>query len=380
MGELVDENGVPANPSPSSRFKSIAAVAVGLALCVAVWFQRATIGSALAEIRGLSAVAVVILVGLTVYERWSRGDIVRRLLGDPVGIGRAVTIHDVGTAVSKGVPLGGALGTAMRWSISRNSGVRPSTFATMLIAYGIATTFATWLLPMFALLLDLTQRPANTTDVVLLGVIGAVLVGSLALWATVLGSDRLEAWTVGRTRRIWDKLARRIPALDGQDPAIGVAEVRRDLRQAGRSPWGLLARTLLAQACGAVILYVTLRSLGVGGELGMTEFFRVFFLAHLAGTFAPTPGGVGVVEAGTTGALIAAGVDTTTALAGVLVYRFLTYVVPIAFGAMLYLVWRVRGTRITSATLIPHGASFETALPHLPCSAHQGLRQHRHAG
>ena len=69
----------------------------------------------------------------------------------------------------------------------------------------------------------------------------------------------------------------------------------------------------------------------------MTEFFRVFFLAHLAATFAPTPGGVGVVEAGTTGALMAAGVETTTALAAVIIYRFLTYVVPIVFGALLYL-------------------------------------------
>ena len=156
---------------------------------------------------------------LTVYERWSRGDIVRRLLGEPVGIGRAVTIHDVGTAVSKGVPLGGALGTALRWSISRNSGVRPPTFASMLIAYGIATTFATWLLPLAALLLDLTQRPADTTDLVLLGVITAVLVGSVVFWTVVLRSDRLESWTVGRTRRVWAVLARRVPALDGQDPA-----------------------------------------------------------------------------------------------------------------------------------------------------------------
>ena len=51
------------------------------------------------------------------------------------------------------------------------------------------------------------------------------------------------------------------------------------------------------------------------------------------GTFAPTPGGVGVVEAGMTGALVAAGVAAAPALAAVLVYRFLTYIVPILLGA-----------------------------------------------
>ncbi len=373
--EPVDEPSVTAAATNSSSLlRTGAAAAICAVLVAAVWFQRDTIGSALAEIRNLSIVAVVALLVLTVYERWSRGNIVQRLLGEPVGIGRAVTIHDVGTAVSKGVPLGGALGTAMRWSISRNSGVRPPTFATMLIAYGIATTFATWLLPLLALLLDLTRRPPNTTDLVLLGVISAVLVGSVAFWTVVLRSDRLEHWTVGRTRKVWEMLARRVPALDGQDPAAGVADVRRELRRRGRRPWGLLGRTMLAQACGAVILLVSLRSLGVGSELGVTEFFRVFFLAHLAATFAPTPGGVGVVEAGTTGALMAAGVDTTTALAAVIIYRFLTYVVPIMFGALLYVVWRVRSGRPQSATLNDHGSPFDTAVPDIPCAPHQGIR------
>ncbi len=106
----------------------------------------------------------------------------------------------------------------------------------------------------------------------------------------------------------------------------------------------------------------------------MTEFFRVFFLAHLAATFAPTPGGVGVVEAGTTGALMAAGVETTTALAAVIIYRFLTYVVPIVFGALLYVVWRVRSIRQRSATLNDHGSSFDTAVPDISCAPHQGVR------
>ena len=376
MAEAVNDDKVGVSFVPSSLIRGFAAAAVGATLTLAVWLQRETVGSALAEIRGLSVLAVVGLLALTVYERWSRGDIVRRLLGDPVRIGRAVTIHDVGTAVSKGVPLGGALGTAMRWSISRNSGVRPPTFAAMLIAYGIATTFATWLLPMFALLLDLTQRPATTTDMLLLGVIAAVLAGSVLFWSVVLRSDRLETWTIGRTRRVWQSLARRLPMLDKQDPAAGVGDVRRDLRRTGRRPWSLLVRAMLAQACGAVILLVALRALGVGSELGATEFFRVFFLAHLAGTFAPTPGGVGVVEAGMTGALMTAGVETTTALAAVIIYRFLTYVVPILFGALLYVLWRVRTARVASATLKSHGTPLDTAISDIPCASHQGVRHH----
>ncbi len=60
--------------------------------------------------RALSLGVVVALIGLGVLERVSRADIVRRLLGTTT-LGRSLTIHDVGTAASKGVPLGGPLAT-----------------------------------------------------------------------------------------------------------------------------------------------------------------------------------------------------------------------------------------------------------------------------
>lgn len=325
-----------------------------VALGVAIWFQRSTVIDALAEIRRLSLPAIGLLLILTVYERWSRADIVRRLLGEPTGIGTAVVIHDVGTAVSKGVPLGGALGTALRWSIARESGISAPRFAVMLIAYGVATTFSSWLLPLFAVIADLTQRDPGRIDSLILVVIVGVVGGSAGFWIFALNSHRAAKFATSITTWVWSRLARRLPSLDGVDPAVGVAAVRSELHRIGRYPWGLLGRTLLAQACGSLILLTALRSLGVGDELGATEFFRVFFLTHLLGTFAPTPGGVGVVEAGLTGALVAAGVDTTTALAGVLVYRLLTYVLPIAFGALLMLVWRagwIRCGRQPPATL-----------------------------
>ncbi len=354
--------------------RRLVAVLLVAALSVALWARRELIADALDEMSRLSVMALSLLCILTVYERLSRGDIMRRLLGENVSLRRAVTIHDVGTAVSKGVPFGGAVGTAMRWSIARQSGVEPTRFASMLIAYGIATTFVSWLLPFGALLVDLTQRSASATDIVILAVIAAVITASAVFWMIVLRSERLEGWAAGRIGAMWSKLAGKVSSLDAHDPAASVADVRRELLNIARRPFPLLGRTLLAQLCGSVILLVALRSLGVGAELGTTEFFRLFFITHLIGTFAPTPGGVGVVEAGATGALVAAGVDTTTALAGVLVYRFLTYVLPIVFGAVLYLVWRVRSSQRQSATLEPHGASFDSSVPDLSRIENQGVR------
>ena len=66
------------------------------------------------------------------------------------------------------------------------------------------------------------------------------------------------------------------------------------------------------------------------------------FIVTLLGWFIPTPGGVGVIEAGLTGALVAAGAPPAGALAAVLVYRAITYVMPIMIGAAMYVVWRTR--------------------------------------
>ena len=318
----------------------VVVAAVGIALAAAVWLRRDMVASALDELRSMSAAVVVLLLALGVLERVTRADVMRRLM-HPVGFGRALTIHDVGTSASKGIPLGGPLATGLRYSIARDAAIPAPTFWSALVAYGVATTFVTWLLPFGVIVVDLTRRPATTTDLAMLAVCAVVVGGSLAFWAVVLGSDRVTTWIVGRLRWASAIAVRRTPALGRHDLVEGFLAARASLREVARRPVGLLLRTALAQAVGAVILLVALRGLGVGAELGSIEFARVFFVVTLLSSFVPVPGGVGVVEAGLTGALVAAGVDAPTALAGVLVYRLLTYIAPIVFGATLYVGWRL---------------------------------------
>jgi uncharacterized protein (TIRG00374 family) len=322
---------------------------VGIALAAAIWSQRATLSDALAEMRGMPPAVIAVLVVLAIVERATRADIVRRLLGQ-VTFGRALTIHDVGTAATKGVPLGGPLATALRWSIARDAAVPTTTFASTLVAYGVATTFVTWLLPLAVLVAELTRQPPDRTDAVLIGVCATVVGVSALFWAVVLGSERIAVWAAGSMRRLRDRLAHRVPAVASHDPGASLLEVRDSLRSVARRPAGLLGRTVVAQSCSAVILLVALRGLGVGAELATLEFLRVYFVVTLLSSFAPTPGGVGVVEAGLTGALVAAGVAAPTALAAVLVYRLLTYVTPIVVGASLYVAWRI-GVRRRSVGL-----------------------------
>jgi uncharacterized membrane protein YbhN (UPF0104 family) len=54
-----------------------------------------------------------------------------------------------------------------------------------------------------------------------------------------------------------------------------------------------------------------------------------------------SPGGVGFVELGLTGTLVAFGASSTEAVAGMLIYRFLETVATIVFGLLAAATWKV---------------------------------------
>ena len=329
----------------------MAMVVFGAAMVVGVWTQRSTFASAVGELRLLPWWIVGTLVLVGVIERVVRIDLYRNLLGGPT-FGTAATVHEVGTAVSKGIPMGGPIATAMRWSMCRDASIPTTAFTVTMIAAGAAAAFVTWTLPLLVLGVDLTRRDADTTDLLVLIVCSVVVFGSIAFWWVTLGSDRIHRWCERRCRQLCDRAGRRIPAAQNVDTTASVDEIRSGLLAVAKRPWGLLTRMTIAQLCGGLVLLIALRGVGVGGELDTIEFLRVFFIVTLLGSFIPTPGGVGVIEAGLSGALVASGVAPASALAAVLVYRLVTYVMPILFGAVLYLFWR-GGATARAAVLRP---------------------------
>jgi putative heme transporter len=75
-------------------------------------------------------------------------------------------------------------------------------------------------------------------------------------------------------------------------------------------------------------------------EVGWVEVLAAFSLVRLVTAIPLTPGGLGVFELVLTGALVAAGTGHARAVAAVLVYRLLTFLVPIPLGIACYFVWR----------------------------------------
>ena len=68
--------------------------------------------------------------------------------------------------------------------------------------------------------------------------------------------------------------------------------------------------------------------------------FAAWTLTRLLTAIPITPGGIGIVELGLTGALVAAGGQNDAVVAAVLLYRLLTWLPPILVGAPSAVFWR----------------------------------------
>ena len=105
--------------------------------------------------------------------------------------------------------------------------------------------------------------------------------------------------------------------------------------------WVLTLATAAGQLAVFVVLVVCLRTLGVSAdEVSLTEAFASWALVRLLGSLPITPGGVGIVELGLTGALLGFGGDNEGVVAAVLLYRALTVLPTLVLGLLAAVVWR----------------------------------------
>ena len=129
-------------------------------------------------------------------------------------------------------------------------------------------------------------------------------------------------------------------------------KLRRQLRAFGLNLLGSLRLLKLqrvgAAACCALLLTATYTLVlyasahAVGLRLGVLETFIVFSLGMLVGTATPTPGGLVGVEAGLFTGFVAYGVSSPAAGAAVLLYRLITYWLPLFPGLFALLYARAR--------------------------------------
>jgi len=276
-----------------------------------------------------------------------------------VTLRQAIMTDQAALAAGYGIVLGGgAVGTGMRIHMFTRWGIAHLTIASSIIATAVVPSFTTWGLPSLLLIGPALRGTASTEQTLAVAVGIPLIIVSFVFWWLALRSSTLFS-TVGRfTGSVRSYLLRKIPlrfstaraAVERTQPLAFSIELRDDVVQLLRGRWVVIftasVSTLIA---GFTCLWTSSVVFDVEG-LTFREALVVFSLVRVVIALSPIPGGTGLAEVGLIVLLERAGVSTIDATGMTLLYRFLTWFLPIVVGSATW--WRYNHAR--SVRLIPH--------------------------
>jgi putative heme transporter len=256
----------------------------------------------------------------------------------------ALALTQIATALSIVVPAGAAVGIAGAYGVLRRWGFEGREIGRAVTLVSLWNQFANLSYPIIAVFL-LTATGGDSALLATAAFVGVAILGvAVAVLALVLSSGRMAtdigdlagrgvSWVLGRFGRA--------PVAWG---GASFDAFREDAVDLLRRRWHVLTLVTYAGTLNVfLVLLVALRACGVtGSEVSLVEAFAAWSLARILGSVPITPAGVGVVELGLSGALIAFGGQNAEVVAAVLLYRFLTMVPTVAFGAAATLTIRRR--------------------------------------
>ena len=262
-----------------------------------------------------------------------------------LGMRRAAVAVEGAAAVSNTVP--GPSGTATRLAMLRSWGYLTDDFARSWLFTSSLTNLVVLVMPVVAVVIAAAQWDLSA-GVVILAVIGLVvsIVGVILVWLMLRSeafSLRVGALT-GRVVRWARGIAHRSPS--AKDFAEAAVRFRDGLTETWTQRGGrLVAAVLAVYLLNGLMLGVSMRAVGLDAAvLPIGASAVVYAFVRLATIVNFTPGGVGVVEALYTAAFVAVAPDANQSVivAGVILFRGVTYAGPIVLGVAALLIWRLR--------------------------------------
>ena len=153
---------------------------------------------------------------------------------------------------------------------------------------------------------DLSFRPPRITLVIFVVLFAVVIIA--------LSINKVRIWVLLRIRPIFTQIG----------PTISII-----VQQPKRLLVSLLSSSLL-NIFYIISFYASLKAFNAEGSIFTIAF--VYLAGATIGQAAPTPGGIGAVEATLIAGLTATGVPSALALSGVLLYRIVTFYLPVLPG------------------------------------------------
>jgi uncharacterized protein (TIRG00374 family) len=305
-------------------------------------FRQIDFAEVWAEIRAMTWLELTVLLVIALWNLLTYVFVWMTVTTPRLSFGRGMLMTQSTTAVSNTVPGGAAIGIGMTYSMMGQWGYSRSRTTTAVLVSGVWNSFIKLGLPVFALAVVALQGRVSSARMIaaLIGLAG--LAAAILVFSAMLHSDETARSAGIRAGRI----ASRLLALIHRSPVSGwdIATVKFrgrtvDLLQHGWLP--ITVASLLSHLSLYLVLLVALRQVGASdAEVSWAEVLAVFAFARLATAIPFTPGGAGVVEAVLIGGLVTAGGEADQIAAAVLLFRALTWALPILVGIVCYLWWR----------------------------------------
>jgi uncharacterized membrane protein YbhN (UPF0104 family) len=327
-----------------------------------VWLLLSNVGELSEVVDALGNVSLadaVLLVALTLVSQLLIGTQLAATVPG-LGLARGMVAVESASAASNVIP--GPSGTATRLAVLRSWGFYTEDFARSWLFTSSLTNFTVLAMPAVAVVLVAIDNDVPGAVFAMAAV--ALVVCAVAVWIVVrvVRSERFARRAgvmTGRAARWTASVARRRPTdRDFEEAAVGF---RNDLR----ASWKTLGTKVTLAVVGTyvttgVIFAISLRATGLGSDvLDIGAIAVVYTGVRLLTIVNFTPGGVGVTEALYISALLAAsdGADQSQIVAGVFLFRGLTYAGPILLGAAALLIWRFRSSWRVHPPAEPAGAA-----------------------
>jgi uncharacterized membrane protein YbhN (UPF0104 family) len=257
---------------------------------------------------------------------------------------QAAAVNLGSTAVANTLPAGGVLAMGVSWAMFAGWGVSTAEYILYTLISGIWNIFARLGLPVIALLIiAITGQPE--TDLLIGSAVGlAFLIAIGAGFWLILHSESF-ARRLGNSLQpalaLACRLARRPQPSSGAESLLAFRDRAAGLVAA--RGWRITVTTTASNLALWLVLLASLRGLGLSqSEVPWQTSLAAFAFVRLLTVLPITPGGAGITELGLVGALAGSAGHGPAAqvTAAVLLYRAVTYLLPIPAGAMASLAWR----------------------------------------
>ena len=317
-------------------------------LCI---FQREVLADIFARLVDLPRVSLVPLACAAIAMICARGFFLFAC-SPGITLRQAIMTDQSALAAGYGIVLGGgAVGTGMRIHMFTTWKIAHLTIASSIIATAVVPSFTTWGLPSLLLIGPVLRGTASTEQTLAVAVGVPLIIVSIIFWWLALRSSTMFS-AVGRfTGSVRTFLLRKVPArfskvrgaVERTQPLAFSVEMRNDLVHLLRTRWAIIfTASVSTLAAGFTCLWTSSVVFNVEG-LTFREALVAFSLVRVVIALSPIPGGTGLAEVGLIVLLERAGVSTIDATGTTLLYRSLTWFLPIVVGSATW--WRYNHAR-----------------------------------